>query len=241
LAGITIASDDVASLFSIPEDDWTAINKRVGLVWLARDIVTSIEQYLPNFPALETASQTWKDATFPALVQQAGAITTYSGQAISSFTTLQTATQALDPNAPLPPTVQSQAQTALDALAASSATIAASAKSLGDDVAAFTTQNQIVDAKINDYVGVLGSDWTVLTAETESVDQAVGLVRGSWSAIVDDLRNVASGQITITTPFLLGLDIASALLSWQHIQAEAGAFATMAGGQGQYLDGSWVG
>jgi hypothetical protein len=241
VAAITLASDDVASLFAVPADDWTAINKRVGLVWLARNIVSSIERYLPTFPALETASQTWKDATFPGLVQQAGAIATYSGQAITGFTSLQSAIQGLDPNAPLPANVKTQAQTTLDGLATSSSTVAATAKSLGNDVAAFTSQNQIVDQKIHDYIGVLGSDWTVLTAETDAVDQAVGLVRGSWSAIVDDLANVTSGQIQITTAFLLGLDIASALLSWQHIQVEAQAFASMAGGQGQYLDGSWVG
>jgi hypothetical protein len=255
LAGVTLVSDDVASLFAVPEGGWTAINKRVGLIWrFGRGNVSLFTRYLPTFGALAAASEQWKGSTFPGLVKQSGDIAGYSASAITSFTVLQAAIAGLDPHAPLPAAVQAQAQTTLDELATSSDTVAKNAKSLGDEVATFTTQNQIVDAALPSVHPSGGSDPVsqlaaavvrnfismVLPADTGEIDEAVGLVQGSWSAIVDDLANVTRGQIQITTQFLLSLDIASALLSWQHIRTEAQAFASFAGGQGQYLDGSYL-
>jgi hypothetical protein len=72
------------------------------------------------------------------------------------------------------------------------------------------------------------------------VDEATGTVTGAWQAIADDLGRVASGRIAVTTPFLLGLDIASALRAWNNIKSEADAFASMSEGQWYYLTGQWL-
>src|SRR5215212_5600620 len=125
MPAITLASEDVASLFAVPHSDWTAINKRVGVVWRdARPNPAIFDNALPDFPAFEAATEQWKNSTFPGLVDQSGDIATYSANAITSFTSLQTAIQGLDPSAPLPAPVQTQAQTTFDGLATSSSTVA---------------------------------------------------------------------------------------------------------------------
>lgn len=235
---VALTSDGAGSLFTIPAADWTAISTRVGLVWLARDIVSSIEHYLPGFAALESACQKWKDATFPGLVAASDQIGAYCSDAIAHFEPVQPMIAKLDPNAPLPDDVARAVQAVIERLADEVAAIDQDTTSLGADVLAFTAVNNAVDAQIERFINVLGPDWTVLTAESSAVDAATGRMLGAWSAIADDLRGIASGRVALTTPLLVGLNIASALLSWTHLCTEATEFASLAAGQAGYLAGS---
>ena len=240
-SSIALTSDSLGSLFVIPESDWTSISKRVGLTILAKDIAPSIARYLVDFPALETVCQKWKDTTFPGLIAQSENLSNYCVQARDSWTKLQQAISGLDPNRDLPPEVKREAEGVIGSLSQSTASLNQQFAPLSADVLAFTTQNQVIDSHITSYTDRLGPDWKSINPSTTAVDKATGLVMGAWQAISDDLNAIATGRIVMTTQLLLSLDIASALLSWEHLRDEAHDFASMAKGQEQYLSGQWIG
>ncbi len=237
---IQLTSDSLGSLFTVPESDWTAISKRVSLAILAKDIAESIAQYLPDFPTLVTVCEKWKYTTFSGLVTQSHNVSDYSKQAIKNFTELQNKIAGLNPDDDLPATIKQEAENTISQLAHSTDTLSNTTSDLYDQVNAFTMQNNIVDAKIDSYAAKLGSDWQSIKTSSDKVDNAAGLVLGTWQSITDDLHNVTSGSIKITTAFLLNLDIQSAILAWQGLRNEADAFASMAKNQDQYLSGQWL-
>lgn len=237
---IKLTDQSLSSMFTIPEASWTAISKRVSLVILAKDIVSIIAEDFPNFPQLEIVCQQWKDETFQQLITQSQNINDYSKTAIQNFTELQNLIAPLDPNNPLPADIKHKAQTIIDQLAQSTATLSMAVSKLKTQVSSFTNENNIVDAKINLYKKKLGPDWQSISPETREVDKAAGLIKGAWSAINDDLNEIASGKIEITLTLLLELNIESALLSWKSLQNEADNFAVMAKGQDYYLSGQWL-
>src|SRR5918992_2631561 len=81
-----LTNSALGSLFTIPADDWTAINQRVGLTYLASGVAPTIAEYLPSYPALDAACAKWRTATFGALVTQSGALAQYASSAEASFT-----------------------------------------------------------------------------------------------------------------------------------------------------------
>jgi hypothetical protein len=87
---------------------------------------------------------------------------------------------------------------------------------------------------------MLGPNWQSILPSTSKVSDASGLVRGHWHALTDDLANIARNPVTITTPFLMSLQIQSALLAWSNLKMQAVAFVAMAVGQDRYLTGQWL-
>jgi hypothetical protein len=238
---IALTSESLGSLFTIPESDWTQISKRVGLAILARDISAQIARYLPDFPALVTVSESWKDRTFPGLVAQSASLPSYCVRARGDFSGLQQRISGLDPGKPLPPALKQEAETVIGRLAESSAPLAQAFRGLAVQVGEFTSVNQRIDAKIKSYTDRLGPDWKSIDPAAGAVSRATGLVLGAWLAISSDLSAVVSGRIPVTTPLLLGLGIASALLAWENVQREAEEFGRIAKGQERYLSGQWLG
>jgi hypothetical protein len=240
MTSVRLTTPALGSLFVISESDWTAISKRVGLVVLAAQIAPIIGRTLLDFPALETACQAWKNTTFPALVTQSGAIRDYAGKATQSFTSVQQAIANLKPDDPLPAAIRTTAQNAITALATGTTALSQSTDNLATQIKAFMTENQVVDAQVAAYVQALGPQWQSLAPRTAVLENALGLVRGRWKAIADDLDLIASGKIDLTMALLLSLDIQSALLAWGNLRAEAAAFASMARDQQQYLSGAYL-
>jgi hypothetical protein len=235
-----LTSDELSSIFAVPEATWTSISKRVGTAFLLRDIKNEIARTIPGFPALSDACDEWRTRTFPGLVAQAVALAGYCSSSIAAFAALQLSIAGLDPDQPLPPAVHAEAVAAIDKLHDATVARTVAIAPLTSDVASFRSANAVADAQIETYVARLGPDWAPLAAETGAVDDACGLVLGAWQAIDADLADLASGTFTITTQLLLSLGIASALLSWEHLIGEALAFPSMAAGQDKYLDGSWL-
>lgn len=238
--GFELTSDELGSLFVISESDWTAVSKRVGLTSLTKDIAGQVAKYLPDFPKLVEVCQLWKNVTFPGMVAQSRNLSAYSAQSIGSFTALQQKVSQLQPNEELPPAVKNEAEKALGALAQSTATIGGAFTDLEGQIETFSKVNQVVDADINNYTARLSPEWKSIQTSVDAVDRATGRIRGVWQAINNDLQSVVSGQIPITTPFLMGLDIQSALLSWRNLQQESTAFPSLAQGQDKYLTGQWL-
>jgi hypothetical protein len=230
-----LTDKSVAQLFTVPESDWTAINKRVGVTEYAKGIASEISQMLPKYPELVTACDLWMSTTFPGLISHAAALANYADQSTRQFTDLQNALAALGNNTnPLPPAVQSQAQSALNDLQQTSKTLGTQFTTLSQQVSDFASINSQVDEEITHYQTQLGQWWAPIGAKISTVDNATGHVKGVWSAISSDLQNALSGQLDITNSFLMGLDISVALSDWATIKTEATAFGAMANGQTQY-------
>lgn len=235
-----LTDNGLGAIFTIPAADWTTISQRVGIVHLLADIENEVARTIAGFPALLTACEAWRTATFPGLVAQAASLAGLCTQSIGAFTALQQSIAGLAPDAPLPPALQTQASEAIDALHDSSVLAARQVSALAAAVASFRDANDVADAQLAVYAQRLGPDWVSLVPSTTALGNATGLVDGSWSAITADLGELASGTIAITTELLLSLGIASALLSWTSLRDEAQAFASLADGQTAYLDGSWL-
>jgi hypothetical protein len=240
LSEIHLVNESVGSLFTVPERDWTEISKRVGQAVLAKDISNRIAQYLPDFPALVTACERWKDHTFPGLVVEATNLPGYCSRAREDFSRLQQELAGQDPNRPLPPLLQQEAQTVLARLSESSTPRERASKDLVAELMAFVSVNELIDAKIKSYTDLLGPEWKSIDPSSGAVSRASSLVLGAWVAISSDLSYVVSGRIPITTALLLSLGISSALLAWENLQREAEQFSPIAQGQKKYLNGQWL-
>jgi hypothetical protein len=226
MAVFTLTNPDIGSLYTIPSEDWAAIRERVELCLFAENIQTFIAQTLPDFPALVVVCKTWQSSTYPGLIEGATNLAQYSADAITSFTQLQDAIKDLKPNDPLPPPVKSMAEEAFGALDRTTAPLSSSFGTLSDQLIAFDTVNGVVDSQVGRYRAQLGDHWTSIAAENAAVEKATGKVLGAWLAISNDLDLVVRDPDMITTQFLLDLQIASAIRTWQQIQAEATAFAS---------------
>lgn len=236
----TLANEAVGSIFTVPEATWTTIDQRVGMAHLVEGIETQIAQALPGFPALATACDAWRTTTFPGLVQQSGDLTRHCTTSIQTFTSLQLAISGLDPGAPLPPELHALAVEAIGQVHDSAVACGQGSDQLAGAVGSFREANDLADAQLAAYAQRLGPDWGSLVPSTSTVDAAAGLVYGAWEAISADLEALVSGTIPITTQLLISLEIQSAISSWTNLEAEATAFASMAGRQASYLDGSWL-
>ena len=237
---IHLVNESIGSLFTIPEGDWTQISKRVGLALLAKDISQQIARYLPDFPALVNVCEKWKAHTFPSLVQESATLPAYCVRAREDFSKLQQRLSGLDPNKPLPPDVKQEAESVIGRLAESSGPRESAFKNLGSELAAFTSVNQLIDAKIKSYTDRLGPEWKSIDPAAGAVSRASGLVLGAWLAITSDLSAVVSGRITVDSALLFGLEISSALLAWENVQREAEQFSHIAPGQDKFLNGQWL-
>lgn len=240
MPAIQLSDPSVGSLFTVPESNWTAISKRVGITVLASAIAPIIGRTLADFPKLETACQAWRNATFPGMVGLSADIGTFATTAAADLKSLQGPISQLNPGDAVPASTAKLVQTTLGKLAQNMLPLNTQCNALNTQVQSFATENQIVDGQVQNYVKYLGPNWQSLTSDVPAVEAATGLVEGAWKAISNDFNAVATGAIPITTALLLSLDLQSAILAWTNLGPEATAFASLAQGQQQYLSGAWL-
>lgn len=228
------------ALLVLPKTAWTSISKRVGLVTLARDMAPVLTRSLPAFKTLDAACQTWIRETFPALVTQAASIGRYSDQAIKTFTGLQARLRPLAPGAALPDELQKQARTSFTLLALSTMALAQQAVLISTDVLAFTSTNQLADARHDSFRELLGSDWESISPSLHAVETAVEELLAGWQELKADVRALAAGQRAISEELLRSLGLNAALLAWRTLRDDAAAFVHMASGLSPYLSGKWL-
>ncbi|MGI8666828.1 MAG: hypothetical protein ACR2N4_12470 [Jatrophihabitans sp.] len=238
MSNIVLASDAVGTLFTVPESDWTAIDQRVGYAIKLANIADQVTQYLPGFSALVAACRTWRDGTFPGIGSAATNLRGYSRQAVAEFAELRA---KLGPGNDLSPQVQQLVIDTLRELAEQTVPLNNQFHSLAGEIADFTDLNRAVDAQVDAFVNKLGPQWHSILPSTRKVEDATGLVRGTWEALSADLNALVSEPIEVTEPFVLSLQIDVALLAWTNLQAEADAFGQLAANQEQYLSGAWLG
>lgn len=229
----------MGDLFTVPEDDWVAISKRVGYAIKLSNIADQVTQFLPGFRALVTACVTWRDSTFPAIASNAVSLRDYSKQAVTEFTDLKA---KIGPDgANLSPQVKDLVVATLHRLSEQTTPLNNQFRTVAGQIADFTDLNRAVDAQVDAFVNKLGPQWHSILSSTGKVDDATGLVRGTWEALSADLNALVSEPIDVDEPFILSLQIDSSLLAWVNLQGEANRFGTVVANQQQYLTGAWLG
>ena len=233
----TLVSPDLTGVFTVPEADWSAISKRVG-VSIALHQAFEGPRMMPSFPALLAASQTWKATTFPSLIAQSTSLGEYADAAIGDFTSLQQSIDALGPAATVvPESLTTTVRDTLRRLHAATSTQADAFSALVSPIDAFRVASDGLDRDVAQTS--IAQTFPATSAQTSAVADGIAHVEGRWTALRDDLA-ASNGDVDVTMPFLAGLGIAAAIVSWQRIKSETTAFAAMADGQQEYLSGSLI-
>lgn len=232
---INLANSSSGQLFTVPADDWTAINTRVGVVMAVSQIQIDVSQYLPGYPSLLASSQLWKSNTFNGLIGYSKSLADYASIAIADFSSLDQSVKSIAAQGvSMPDDVKRQTTALLQKLAGDTAAMGTISNTLSGQILQFLNDNRIVDAQIAEHKDALNFLWPSIEAAIALIENSAGLVAGEWKAISDDLSDVLSSDIDITIPFVESLNIDAAVISWQSLQTEASAFPSMAAGQEKY-------
>lgn len=227
-AQLKLADANISSLFTISHQDWLAINYRASAVVGLQAIRNYVSQFILNYSDLLAVSLKWQTTTYPDIKHYASALVNYAEDATMAFSKLQSDISGLSPTDQLTPALKGEATQAIKKLHDQTEALSTQFNALNTDIAAFSDQNMIADAKVKELIQKFGPQWQDLTQVITAVDNATGHVRGAWQAINDDLKAIAKDEIDMTMQVLLELDIQSALLAWQDIKKEASDFISEA-------------
>lgn len=229
-------------LYVVPEDQWTAINRRVGLTVLAGGIGDVVDHVLAQFGELLRQSKIWQSHTFPGLLDDATSAAQLATAAhrdlgsiaaqLGSFPTSTT---------DLPAALAADAAAAIGRIHDGATALASSATALSDLVFAFRTINIAIDGELLALQGSLGPLWAPVGDSIVAIENALGSVTGRWGAIASDLADVVNHAVPLTLPFVAGLVIDSELDDWASLANEATAFAAYGPSQTGYMDGTNLG
>lgn len=234
------SSSSLNQLFSIPSDDWTAINKRVGLVNASLG-----GKYYPyfygftNFEAVRQVCHKWERQTFPALTKTAQKIEQFAGVAIDQLEPLAALLIQLDVENRLivPEEVHHLLGETVQAMHDALLPIANTVVSLYAEVKEFHDINEAADAG---YKGRATPSWATITPAPRRVLQAIGHMQSEWLAIQDNLRYLAEREIAIDMPLIAQLAVAEDVANWRKLQQEAKGFIAHAERQGPFISGQYL-
>ncbi|MFC4817485.1 MULTISPECIES: hypothetical protein [unclassified Flavobacterium] len=233
---LNLASTAVSELFTIPVNDWTAINKRVGEIKASANIKDYISSILAGYPDLLTSCLQWEKSTFIGLINQSNELAKYADEAISNFTLLNNNVKASlnAGNTKVPNDLQQQTIATLEKLRNDTIPLENTSNSLSSEVLTFLNNNIIVDTQMLKYKDTLGTFWAPIGDNINTLEGAASNVTSVWSAITDDLNNTLNAPITVDFAFITSLNIDAAIIDWQNIKAEATAFPLLTNGQENY-------
>ncbi|HKX85232.1 MAG TPA: hypothetical protein VJL37_01075 [Flavobacterium sp.] len=233
---LNLASTAVSDMFTIPVNDWTAINKRVGEIMASVNIKDYISSVLPGYPDLLTSSTQWKNTTFSQLIDQSKQLSNYADEAIANFTALNNNVKASlqAGNTKVSNDLQQQTISALEKLRKDTLPLENTSTTLSSEVLTFLNCNIVVDNQMLKYKDTLDSFWDPIGKNINTLEHAAGNVTSVWSAITDDLNNTLNAPITVDFAFITSLNIDAAIVNWQNIKAESIAFPSLTNGQEYY-------
>jgi len=230
-----LTCNSLGRLLTVPEDDWTAINKRVGEAAAGAGAAEYISQYIPEFPVLVTVCKLWQDQTFESLIDQSAAISLYAGNAIYGFQELLKAMSQLEGSSDkVPDKIRQLACLQFDNLNQSTVALSKIVSSVGVSISDFLYVNQEVDMRIARYTSKLGIYWEPLGETILKVDSAVEKSTGDWFALAHTMQGILDVKPAITMHFLQNLDINTAIGRWKQLQLEADLFISFSENQVHY-------
>lgn len=221
---VELVSTNQASMFTVPKSDWKAINTRVEAALSVAPIADEVAKTIHNIHDLIRVCTLWRDSTFYELQTLAAQTSSTATLATTSYQLIANITAQLDPNQPITEGQKTKIMTVFEGVSQSVNALNEEIKPLSDTVAEFVQVNSVTDTELEKIKESLGPDWSSIAPETTDVERANGLLRGAWGAVAADLSALAGGEIPITTPFMLSLDLQSAILGWESVSAEASEF-----------------
>ncbi len=230
---LQLANSSVTELFSIPESDWKAVNKRVGAVMALALIEDEIKPYLPAYGSLKESCSRWQMSTFPGLIKQSVELATYASKATGSFTELKTEVDKLK-GSEVPPLLKGLILLRLKQLNDDTANIVATFDVMAYFLRIFLNDNKMIDIQMEANKDKLDIFWAPLGKQIGLLENGIGKVTGVWSAIADDIRNALDERIIVGLPFILSLNLEVAVRNWKTIQSIAEVFAGHVEGQVKY-------
>ena len=213
-----------AAMFTVPKSDWEVIDARVEAALSVAPIADEVAKTIHNIHDLIRVCTLWRNSTFYELQTLAGQTSSTAILATTSYQMLANITAQLEPNQPLTEEQKAQVVKVFDGVSQSVNGLYDELQPLSDKITEFVQVNSITDAELEKIKESLGPDWSSIAPETTDVGRANNLLRGAWGAVAADLSALARGEIPITTPFMLSLDLQSAILGWESVGAEASEF-----------------
>jgi len=230
-----LTSKSLGRLFTVPENDWTAINKRVGEAAAGADVAQYISEYIPEFPVLVTVCKLWQDQTFERLIEQSAAVSLYAGNAIYGFQELLKEISVMDRSSgKIPDRIIQLTYLQFDNLNQSTLALSKIVASVGVSISDFLYVNQEVDMRIARYTNKLGIYWEPLGQTIINVNSAVEQSTGDWFALTHTMQRILDSRPEITMPLLLNLEINAAINCWRKLQLEADLFNSFSENQVHY-------
>lgn len=231
---IQLADPAFGAIVSISEDDWTTINQQAGIILaFRRGWRDTFDVQIPSFKALTYDCALWRSGTFPLIAGYPARLIRYADLVAQLLASLRPAIGKLEPNEPLPEALETLARNYFVILAQGATALSAVASAAAEQIARFSGDNAVVEAAADRVMG------HPIQHSVSRVELAAGKVTGAWRAMSDDLAQVMSGELPITSALLLSLDIDFTLASWANVRNEAMAFAAITPRQQQYLDDGW--
>lgn len=222
-------------LFTIPEEKWTAINKRVGEASSASGVTGYIGQYIPEFDLLVTVCKLWQEETFDRLINQSEAISTYAHYAIDRFQwLLDTVNKLNSEEHQLPESIQDQTIGLLRGLSEQTDTLCQTVTSTAEQVRNFLATNRDVDFQLIRYKEKLGIFWEPLEEIVTTMDYAARQESQDWCVLSENLGQFVATVQDITFPVFRGLNIETSLNNWKNLKTECDLFRAISADQKRY-------
>ena len=232
MAEFHLVGKHMVATFTLPREDWSAIDTRIAAALSLEPIADTVVHTLPNYRELLEVCKSWQSDTWPSMIAQAQAIADLSSVTMTSYQLLDDYIKKLDDyikklddSRPLTDDEKDHVHKIINPLSAAFSSRQSALEDVDDALVHFSNVNQNTDARLQSIKGALGPEWTMIGTETSAIDQAVGAMRGDWGAVVDDFQALSDGKLEMTTAFLLDLSLESAILGWQNLGQEAQAFA----------------
>jgi hypothetical protein len=231
---IQLSDPALGAIVSISDDDWTTINQQIGIILaFRRGWRDTFDVQIPSFKALTYDCALWRNGTFPLIAGYPARLVRYADLVAQLLASLRPAIGRLEANEPLPEALGMLARNYFGVLGHGAAALSLVASAAAERIARFSGDNAVVEAAADRVMG------HPIQHSMSRIELAAGKVTGAWQAMSDDLAQVMSGELPITTALLLSLDIDFTLASWVNVRNEATAFAAITPKQQQYLDDGW--
>lgn len=232
-----LANDTLGQLFTVPEKDWTVINKRVGEAAAVASVTGYIEQYIPEFPLLVSVCDVWKNQTYDSLIRQSAGIILYARNAADDFASLSDLIQMMDNSSDeLSDNIKQQVWALLKKLDERTVFFSKPMEEIETDISIFLSVNQDVDRQISRYKDKLGIFWEPFEDVIPEINLAAGIMGQGWRDLSQKLQEFSQSGLNITLPLLKQLDIETALVYWQNLESDARIFRAVAERQKFYWD-----
>jgi|GEM_PF-3564790 len=244
-------SDPSRSPYALSLSDWNSVNGYVDqIVTIGQQVGSYMNGIVPAFPELLACATDWQQRTFPNMINLAKALYNYGTIDVKvQYAKLKQIVEALD-NGGSAAAYMSEFTQLIDGLMAEVVANESLAATIADAVVRFakamtTVQQQVAQAAGSNVPRSMRADYDpfgqpgeiakalaqlpgLLNSLINSPLPKIQLIRGSWTAIKEDLSAIAEAYadgFDPESPFLTELGIELAITQWQQVADEAQAFA----------------